>query len=553
MTVSVSDSKDADAAADTAVDATTTVTVSVTNVDEDGSVTLSPASPTVGKAVSATLSDPDGGVTGTTWQWASSSDWDPATVTGTWSVIGEATSASYTPVAGDVSNYLRATASYTDSFGSGKTASGKTTGAVAENSAPEIGTLPNDLTIAENKTSDVGTAFTATDANGDSITWSVGGTHGSSFAISSVGQLSVTVSGGFDYEAIYDSVAGTATRSITVTASDGTLTDSEDVSVTVTDDNTEAPAAPGAPQVTTSTSATTSLGLRWSAPANTGPAITDYDVQYREKDVTPEATWSDFAHTTTTSITGLTANTEYEAQVRASNAEGNSAWSASGTGTPGTASGVNRAPVIGALPTDLTIAENEANSRVGSPFTATDADNDTITWSVGGTDGALFFINSLGQLWAPGPNHEALDDSATRIPTRSITVTASDGNGGSDTATATMAPAVIPLPSSTPQKPSPSLSANIHPFWKPTPTQNVTPAMVAFRWSMPSAMTIRIPCTNRIPRNTVACATTTGPGMAMSTAATFGKKAITIIVTPMTTPTRFAATPVTSVSEMLLE
>ena len=38
----------------------------------------------------------------------------------------------------------------------------------------------------------------------------------------------------------------------------------------------------------------------------------------------------------------------------------------------------NTAPVIDALPTDLTIAEN-ATGNVGSPFTATDPDGDAIT------------------------------------------------------------------------------------------------------------------------------------------------------------------------------
>ena len=57
----------------------------------------------------------------------------------------------------------------------------------------------------------------------------------------------------------------------------------------------------------------------------------------------------------------------------------------------------NTAPVIGALPTDLTIAEN-ATGNVGSPFTATDADaGDTVTWSVTGSS-AFTIDPSGGQL-----------------------------------------------------------------------------------------------------------------------------------------------------------
>ena len=289
------------------------VAVSVTNVDEDGSVSLSPASPTVGKAVTAMLSDSDGSVSSATWQWASS-----ATSGGTYTNLSSATSSSYTPVAGDLGKYLRATASYTDAHGSGKTASRVTGSAVAAavtNSAPEIGTVPT-LAIAENQTGDVGSAFTATDADGDSITWSVSGTDGSSFAISSVGQLSVTETGGFDYEAIYDSVAGTATRSITVTASDGNGgTDSEAVTITVTDVD-EPPGKPDAPAVTPTSGSLTSLTVTWSVPDNTGPAITGYNVQYRPL-ATPD--WVDASHTGTSAtitIGSLDADTRYEVQVR---------------------------------------------------------------------------------------------------------------------------------------------------------------------------------------------------------------------------------------------
>ena len=71
----------------------------------------------VGSAVTASLSDPDGGVTGTTWQWARSAGED-----GTYADIGGATSASYTPVDTDASMYLMAMATYTDKYRSDRTA-----------------------------------------------------------------------------------------------------------------------------------------------------------------------------------------------------------------------------------------------------------------------------------------------------------------------------------------------------------------------------------------------------------------------------------------------
>ena len=98
--------------------ATLDVTVTVTNVDEEGRVTLSSAvAVVVDTEVTASLTDPDGGVTNTTWQWASAD-----TMAGPFINISGATSASYTVAAGAAGKYLQATASYDDAEGSGKTA-----------------------------------------------------------------------------------------------------------------------------------------------------------------------------------------------------------------------------------------------------------------------------------------------------------------------------------------------------------------------------------------------------------------------------------------------
>ena len=91
------------------------VTINVTDVDEAGTVTLSVDGPVVGKQLTATLSDPDGGVTSPTWRWA----W-ATTRTGTFTTISGANSASYTPVQGDLGRFLRAIVTYTDSFRGGK-------------------------------------------------------------------------------------------------------------------------------------------------------------------------------------------------------------------------------------------------------------------------------------------------------------------------------------------------------------------------------------------------------------------------------------------------
>ena len=96
--------------------ATKAVTVMVTNVNDDGMVTLSSQTPVVGIALTASLTDADGEITGMKWQWASEN------TDGTFTDIAGAgaTSDSYTPADADVGKRLRATASYTDGHGSGK-------------------------------------------------------------------------------------------------------------------------------------------------------------------------------------------------------------------------------------------------------------------------------------------------------------------------------------------------------------------------------------------------------------------------------------------------
>ena len=55
------------------------VVITVNNLNEPGQVTLSNDAPSAGDTITATLSDPDGGVTGTSWAWSRGEDgnWNP--------------------------------------------------------------------------------------------------------------------------------------------------------------------------------------------------------------------------------------------------------------------------------------------------------------------------------------------------------------------------------------------------------------------------------------------------------------------------------------------
>ena len=123
-------------------------------LDLPGSVTLSPeGAPEVGTAITATLTDPDGGVAGETWQWQRSADGV------TWTAIDGASTASYTPVESDVGMMLRANVSYSDAVAAGVSLVGATTEAVAAMPAPD---RPGSVTLSPEGTPEVGKAITAT-------------------------------------------------------------------------------------------------------------------------------------------------------------------------------------------------------------------------------------------------------------------------------------------------------------------------------------------------------------------------------------------------------
>ena len=127
VVVQVSDGMNASHNPDTAIDDTITVTVNLTNADERGRVSLSPEEPVSGTAVVASLTDPDGGETSITWQWAKSHDRG-----GAWNDIAGATSNTYTPETADQGALLRIIANYTDAEGPGKSVAVMSTYAVGD-------------------------------------------------------------------------------------------------------------------------------------------------------------------------------------------------------------------------------------------------------------------------------------------------------------------------------------------------------------------------------------------------------------------------------------
>ena len=394
--VQVSDSVDAAGNEDTAIDDTLTLTVTALNVDEAGAVTIS-GTPRAGVELSATLTDPDGSVSSlsVSWLWSRS-----GTRMGTFSVIGGATGASYTPGGADVVMFLKASASYTDGFGAGRTASGTAASAV-EHSVPVFSTTgylggAAALSVAENSVSGVVVGVVAaTDADGDALTYSVAATADVDAAAilvaferdfnidSASGRISVKNGAAIDFETrssykvqvqVSDSVDAAGNED---TAIDDTLT------LTVTAVNVDEAGAvtiSGTPRAGVKLSATltdpdgsvSTLSVSWSwsrAGTRTGPFS-----------VIGGAAAASYTPGGADVVMFLKASASYTDGFGAGRTASGTAASAvehsvpvfSTTGYPGGAAA-------------LSVAENSVSGVVVGVVAATDADGDALTYSVAAT------------------------------------------------------------------------------------------------------------------------------------------------------------------------
>ncbi len=197
-------------------------------------------------------------------------------------------------------------------------------------------------------------------------------------------------------------------------------------------------AVPGAPAITTVTPGRERLTVSWSAPAEDGGvAITGYNLRHipnaasaAEKAVDDNwilqsPAWTEGSGDLEAAIGGLIGGVGYDVQVHATNRAGSGDWSTPATGAPGS----NSAPQFAHTRAQLTVPENSpAQTRVGDPLQATDADGDSLMYTLTGSD--LFEIDvAQGQITvAEGAvlNHEV-------APSHSVMVTVSDPRDATDT------------------------------------------------------------------------------------------------------------------------
>ena len=295
------------------------------------------------------------------------------------------------------------------------------------NSRPSFDSDANvvELRVMENTRAgqNVGDAVSATDADSNTLRYSLEGPGKDSFTIvSSSGQIRTRSPLNHEERDKY---------SLTVKVDDGQKRDNSVAakSVTITvDDVREAPSAPAAPMVSGIPGSTSSVRVTWAAPANTGPPVTGYDVHYREVGRGFDR-WSHSSADRSTIITDLKAGTRYEVQVRARSDEGTGEWSRWGSGSPNP-DVANRNPTFSGGSRTLSVAENTlSNTDVGAPVAATDRDGDVLTYTLEGTDADSFSILSTsdgGQIVTSAVlNHE-------EKASYSVTVRVRDGRGGTD-------------------------------------------------------------------------------------------------------------------------
>ena len=310
------------------------------------------------------------------------------------------------------------------------------------NQAPEFDVALYDFSVSEDASigDPVGTVSATDPDEGDTVSYLITAGNGNGkFAIDdSMGEVAVV--GSLDHEA-------TPSYTLTVEASDGRGgTDTATVEVTVTDVAEDRPPAPENLSVSLAEGAFT---ITWSSV--TGAAR--YEVQHRIGG--SDDGWVSLPATDGTSATyspegGPACGTTYEFRARA---YGDGTVYVAGWGTESgpvsvATSACNGAPEFGQSAYSFTVAENAATSSLVGTVSATDPDDDPLTYLItdGNSDGKFSLGDRTGKITVSGALDHETESSYT------LTVEASDGRGG--TATTTVEITVTDVAEDAPPTPS---------------------------------------------------------------------------------------------------
>ena len=284
------------------------------------------------------------------------------------------------------------------------------------NNAPVFDPATAERDVPENSAAgtDVGDPIAeATDADtGDTLEYSLEGDDARFFDFdASTRQITTRANVTYNYEAAKNSYE------VKVKADDGS--DSATLAVTIRlTDVAERPAKPAPPTLSPISGSSTTLTASWEKPdLDGGPDITGYALQYRAGTA---GSWEDFAHgdtAVTTTITGLTADTEYQVQVRAKNGETDSDWSDASDAVSTNAEGMSDPPTITTVTvTSMPVVETDT-------YGAGETIEISVTFSeaVSATSDTDFVLNADGAKRAP-----LLSGSGTATLVFGYTVTPAD-------------------------------------------------------------------------------------------------------------------------------
>ena len=209
-----------------------------------------------------------------------------------------------------------------------------------DNALPAFGTAGVTRNVLENSEPGLVVGFKVSATDDDhvlALAYELRGPDADSFDLqASTGQIRTKRGVVYDFET-------KPTLNVTMTVSDRQGgSDATAVTINVTD-VPEAPSTPDRPTVRATQGSSRSLDVSWKEPDNTGPAITGYNIRYREGNsggfelTTPTGTGTTatIAPTDDDLTNGddrLTPGSSYEVYVRAQNGESPSEWSAAGTG-----------------------------------------------------------------------------------------------------------------------------------------------------------------------------------------------------------------------------
>ncbi len=465
--VSVHDAKNSRGRDDEDEDDFIEVDIFVTNVDEPGAVVLSSNQPLIGRAITAQVTDPDSGASDVAWTWERSSD-EIA-----WTAIAMADSADYTSTTADLDYYLRATATYSDRFGSSKTAQSGTRDPVMLNTIPRFPALDAvTRTVAEHAGSglraaeadNIGEPVTASDPDGDALFYSLRGDDAAPFVIDqNTGQISVGAAVVLDFETrnSYSFTSEVTDRKDANGTDDLTIDDTIIVTVAIANIDEAGAVALSLPQPSVGVAITAVLSDPDGETSNVGW------VWERSPN---QIVWTVISGNVTAGYTPVTADAGYFLRARASYSDVHGPNGAAQATTsvkvvesltdpvsPDTVvdaviPSVTGSSTVTVFPGTVdgaiirTVAENTAaGGAVGAPATAQTVAGASLTYSLSGTDASFFSIDSqTGQISVGATT--VLDYEGTKY-IYSVRVTATSLAGIGATAPVTIQVTDVNLPS----------------------------------------------------------------------------------------------------------